>query len=621
MPHYRSIQTKIHLALDRVPTSNSTPDQAPRLPDLSATEASVPPSAATAAHLSTYSSTAAVTPSSSKAKTRLPPRVRNGKKNGPKLDKDHNGGSVILPEEPFLLSNQHLAMQFLGPLQDMPFYMVRVNPSSAISADPLSSNLSPLPDSSSIPLAIHVSLSPSSFLSCKSLKEEKAHLSKADRQDLHISVFYNGEFAGARLVHAQAGTSGHTGLLQVFDGRRVSRASQRPFCYLPSAPVGQDSMARAGNRKKPPSAPEPRARWADIGISLQTESKHWQSEEAGITMPTSEVLDALSQLPLPVQAEFPEALGRMFGIIDVIIALGSGRKLSSAYPSLWEPRRYVDPRFNISVPNGVEGDQKFNGSQKAGFDDGPPSEPLRDVQMVTRSALRKIHPSSAPPAALGTISGPAQPATPTPAPRQHPAKPPIKLSVSSSRGGAKLGLSISPHTINKRKSSISRVSRTAGSPLSKPELTLLVNAPETPALSKVARPSMNKSGALTTSGRIRRTRQPSKLSEMTLPVVSSTMPIVPKAREAPVTPIIFDPTVPASEQSKQLVTKLSVGAAPIVLPWTPSPLNDDSVLTYAGWEGNGQKEWSTDTLKKTTSERLGHFTETAVLMVVRFIVT
>jgi len=156
-------------------------------------------------------------------------------------------------------------------------------------------------------------------------------------EDLKIEVFFNGTMTGCAYV-SQRDKSSSNALTLRFSGRRTNRVLERAWIYgeLTSA-VGEDKEVVEARRLK---------RWIDICAALRTEADTVGFDGEGLRPPSGDVLEGLANMPLPEPAMGScGAVGARFGVIDLLITLGDGKKFGTAEGYLTNPRRLEDTHF------------------------------------------------------------------------------------------------------------------------------------------------------------------------------------------------------------------------------------------------------------------------------------
>ncbi|KAF2796127.1 hypothetical protein K505DRAFT_359587 [Melanomma pulvis-pyrius CBS 109.77] len=176
-------------------------------------------------------------------------------------------------------------------------------------------------------LVLHVILSNETFL-C-SFEDGKP-------QRLMIDVFFNGALVSSILAQPKHTESFHL----VFAGTRVDNMAERPWVVLPP---GQNADGSLRGLKRAISVKE---RWQQICWALLEEVKERGVDEYGERSPSADYLQSLATMEMPEAIErLQKPGGRRFGVIDVVVTAGSGKKLNNGMPYLKNPMRLVDKRY------------------------------------------------------------------------------------------------------------------------------------------------------------------------------------------------------------------------------------------------------------------------------------
>ncbi|KAF2713532.1 hypothetical protein K504DRAFT_498342 [Pleomassaria siparia CBS 279.74] len=176
-------------------------------------------------------------------------------------------------------------------------------------------------------LALHVLLSEKSFL-------RNPNTGKPQR--LMIDVLLNGMLVSSNLVDIKDTHTYH----QVFAGTRVENMAERPWVVLPP---GQNADGSLRGLKRTVSAKE---RWAQICSAIREEARERGINESDERPPSAEYLKTLASMPMSDTVEsLQQPGGRQFGIVDVVITAGDGRKLNDGAAYLKKPQRLSDARY------------------------------------------------------------------------------------------------------------------------------------------------------------------------------------------------------------------------------------------------------------------------------------
>jgi hypothetical protein len=187
-------------------------------------------------------------------------------------------------------------------------------------------------------LALHVKLSDKTYVS--GLYNQKT--------SLKVDVFFNGTLSACLFIPIHDIRSGAKSNHQVFAGTRIDFLAERPWVIL-SPEVAADGSVRQNN-----TTATVEQRWRHLCQALQTEARERGTDEEGNRPPTAEFLDALATMQMPEQVRsMQKPGGKTFGIIDVVVTAGEGRKLTSGVGYLKAPKRMIDESY-LFVP-GADG--------------------------------------------------------------------------------------------------------------------------------------------------------------------------------------------------------------------------------------------------------------------------
>jgi hypothetical protein len=188
-------------------------------------------------------------------------------------------------------------------------------------------------------LSLHVALSEKTFFS---------GLDKDDLLHLKIEVFFNGQISACLLLPYYEIRSGAKALHQVFAGYRIDYLAERPWIILPP------QVKADGSPSKSQSFTSAEQRWSDICKALNREVGARGSNEHGQIPPSAEFLKALVGMQMPSQVRSMQKPGsKNFGVVDVVITAGTGKKLTAGMSYLKAPQRFIDENFPLRViPNG-----------------------------------------------------------------------------------------------------------------------------------------------------------------------------------------------------------------------------------------------------------------------------
>ncbi|KAJ9646402.1 hypothetical protein H2199_002451 [Coniosporium tulheliwenetii] len=191
-------------------------------------------------------------------------------------------------------------------------------------------------------LSVQVKLSSKSFL--RSLDERNV------AQDVKIDVLFNGDLIASTFVPARyKSESKHfTELHQQFSGKKTHNLLERVLVLVP---LGQnaDGSLRSLKRGKAASAGAAE-RWHQISTILEEEADKQGFNQYGDRSPVGEYLASLAALPMPEGVQgLQKPGGPKFGVIDVILTAGKGKKYGPSTRYLSGPERLVDNRYPIKT--------------------------------------------------------------------------------------------------------------------------------------------------------------------------------------------------------------------------------------------------------------------------------
>ncbi|KAE9974003.1 hypothetical protein EG328_004062 [Venturia inaequalis] len=170
-------------------------------------------------------------------------------------------------------------------------------------------------------------------------------------QDIKTDVYINGEHSGSTTAPARRAADAKNKAAEdsrepLFSGKRVHRMAERAMVLVPPE-QNADGSLRLRNRSKA-SLAGPEERWNQINAALLEEANAMGFNKRGERPPVGAYLASVVALPMPSAVEsFQKAGGPKFGVIDVIISVGSGWKLGPSSPYIMEPTRSVDDQFKV----------------------------------------------------------------------------------------------------------------------------------------------------------------------------------------------------------------------------------------------------------------------------------
>jgi hypothetical protein len=186
-------------------------------------------------------------------------------------------------------------------------------------------------DSVPRPLEVIVKLSEKSFIS-------PIFGTEADRYDICINVFYNGEFNVSQVIKYSDWAANERKGYVNFGGRRIETCYELPWIIATKFDDPHRSLSLIEKR---PTALTPVKRWNKLTEMLLMEANEWGRDERGYRCPTGEYLELLSGKAMPSELDSPLiSTGCGFGVIDVVITLGCISH-SDAARDISSPLRYL----------------------------------------------------------------------------------------------------------------------------------------------------------------------------------------------------------------------------------------------------------------------------------------
>ncbi|KAF2180397.1 hypothetical protein K469DRAFT_500586, partial [Zopfia rhizophila CBS 207.26] len=156
-------------------------------------------------------------------------------------------------------------------------------------------------------------------------------------QHVKIDVLYNGMLVACTFIAPKDIASKVKPLHQVFGGTRVDWLAERPWVLLPPG-QNVDGTLRGLRR-----AIGVRERWEQICAALLKEAGERGFNKYGDRPPSADYLEQLAKMEMPEPVEHMQRPGgRRFGVIDVILTVGEGKKLTGPVKYLKEPTRLRD---------------------------------------------------------------------------------------------------------------------------------------------------------------------------------------------------------------------------------------------------------------------------------------
>ncbi|KAH9863684.1 hypothetical protein J1614_009616 [Plenodomus biglobosus] len=202
-------------------------------------------------------------------------------------------------------------------------------------------------DDKSEALVLHVQLSSKTFAS--GLDRTKT--------SIKLDVLFNGELTSSFFMPLHDVRSGTKSLHQVFAGTRVDYLSERPWI------IERTGLTADISGEDQPVATSVEPRWQAICQALQHEAQARGTNVQGNIPPSAEFLRALAAMQMPRQVhDMQRPGGRNFGVIDVIICAGEGKKTTAGAGYLKAPQRLIDDNFTLNAVSTDGGNQILNAS-------------------------------------------------------------------------------------------------------------------------------------------------------------------------------------------------------------------------------------------------------------------
>lgn len=159
-------------------------------------------------------------------------------------------------------------------------------------------------------------------------------------EDLKIEVYYNGALSNCAFLPARDKSNE---LTLRFSGCRTHRVLERAWILKPAGAPESTPGASENERER---------RWNEICRAMHDEANDIGIDNTGKRPPTGDLLESLSTMPLPQgddDGSLGSAVSAHFGVIDLIVTLGTGKKFPTSEGYLSAPQRFLDDTF-IAVP-------------------------------------------------------------------------------------------------------------------------------------------------------------------------------------------------------------------------------------------------------------------------------
>lgn len=201
-------------------------------------------------------------------------------------------------------------------------------------------NQKPNIDMSPKALVLHVNLSNKTF---------HDRVADGSPQHIKIDVFLNGQLSSCVLVHQNDIRAGAKSLDQMFAGNRVDYLAERPWVIFPP---GKSDATTISVLDRTTSV---QYRWHAISRALMKEANARGIKADGERPPTAQYLKDLASMQMPdIVAGMQKPGGRTFGVVDVIVSVGIGKKNTAGVGYARMPMRLVDEAYPFEVEEGTE---------------------------------------------------------------------------------------------------------------------------------------------------------------------------------------------------------------------------------------------------------------------------
>lgn len=208
-------------------------------------------------------------------------------------------------------------------------------PTDSLSRGQSPSTSSPNQDSEPKALVLHVELTDKTFL--------QTSLDKP--QHVKIDVLFNGQLSSSMFINPRDIQTNVKSLHQVFSGTRIDFLVERPWVMHtpPSSSTSDDDSLKS-------AATGAQDRWVEICKALLTEANGRGIDEECDRPPSAAYLAELATMKMPDSVhKMQKAGGMKYGVIDVIVTVGIGKKVNSGVEYLKTPKQLPDERYNEEV--------------------------------------------------------------------------------------------------------------------------------------------------------------------------------------------------------------------------------------------------------------------------------
>lgn len=182
-------------------------------------------------------------------------------------------------------------------------------------------------------LCITVQLSDASFL-----QQPNVISKKPIELDIKIDIYFNGEVCASAYVPERVRRAISMGdLTHRFSGRRIGRLLEQPWIMVSPENSSKTATEDCKSGRDTDNAHE---RWAAISNKLNEEAEVGGRNKWGDLSALGDYLASLAKFPMPKEVDDLQKPGELnFGIIDVVLTAGTGRKDDPDTGYIEEPAR------------------------------------------------------------------------------------------------------------------------------------------------------------------------------------------------------------------------------------------------------------------------------------------
>lgn len=166
--------------------------------------------------------------------------------------------------------------------------------------------------------------------------------------DIKIDVYFNGALCGSHYVPRRYSSELYTMTEHIvrFTGCRIGRLIEKPWVIVPSGQNANGDLQE--DRRGKVAHAGTQQRWNDISDALMAEADKNGHDEKGGRPVIGEYLESLAQLPMPKEVEDMQKAGSSkFGLLDVVIIWGKGKKYGPDAPYIVKPTPIRDEGFTV----------------------------------------------------------------------------------------------------------------------------------------------------------------------------------------------------------------------------------------------------------------------------------